>query len=286
MDRISAIDSHHHVWDPAAGDYSWMTEAHAPIDRVFTADDLAPELAQAGVSHSVLVQTWSSLDETRDFLAIAASVPFVAGVVGWVDLTRPDIGETLDALLGRRDGAWLKGIRHQVHDEPDPDWLRRDDVCRGLAELSRRGLVYDLLIRPREISAALSVAAAFPELRLVVDHIAKPEIAAGGFAPWAKAMAPFAEHRAHVWCKISGLVTEDDWTSRDDARLAPYVAEVLAIFGRDRVMYGSDWPVCLLGGDYGRTLSMLRAAIADHPAEAQRAILRRNAIDAYRLQVA
>lgn len=277
-----AIDSHHHVWDPSQGDYSWMTDAHAPIRRVFGLADLAPDLAAAGVSHTVLVQTWSSSQETLSFLRLADEGPVVAGVVGWVDLTALAVGETLDELLAAPGGRFLKGIRHQVHDEPDPDWLRRDDVMRGLAELERRHLAYDLLIRPREIPAALEVAAAFPSLRLVVDHIAKPRIAEDGFEPWAAAMAPFSDHRSHVWCKLSGIVTEDAWTSRDDTRLVPFVNEVMALFGPSRTMYGSDWPVCLLAGPYGRTLGLLRRLLADRP-EAEHAVLRASAVAAYRL---
>jgi L-fuconolactonase len=282
---IEAIDSHHHFWDPEQGDYSWMTAAHAPINRVFTPSDLAPELSQAGVSHSVLVQTWSSTAETEAFLTLAGHSPFVQGVVGWVDLTAPDVGEVLDRLQASPSGRWLKGIRHQVHDEADPDWLRRDDVMRGLAEVDRRGLVYDLLIRPRELPATHEVVAAFPALRFVVDHIAKPRIAKDGFAPWAAAIAPFADSRDHVWCKLSGLVTEDDWASRDDTRLRPYMEQILSIFGAERVMYGSDWPVCLLAGEYGRTLSLLRHVIEDRPESEQLAILRDNAITAYGLDL-
>ncbi|SLN77489.1 amidohydrolase family protein [Roseisalinus antarcticus] len=283
--QIKAIDAHHHVWDPARGDYSWMTPAHDPIARVFTTDDLAPELATASVSHSVLVQTWSSVAETETFLRIAERVPFVAGIVGWIDMTSPDSGEALDRLLALPEGRHLKGIRHQVHDEDDPDWLRRDDVMRSLAEIDRRGLSYDLLIRPREIPAALEVSRTFPTLRLILDHIAKPDIASGAMTPWANQMEAFALHRDHVWCKISGLVTEDDWTSRDDERLVPYVETVLSIFGTDRVMYGSDWPVCLLAGGYGRTLALLRRMIETWPEDVATAILRGNASDAYDLRL-
>lgn len=285
-DTIAAIDAHHHVWHPKKGDYSWMTDAHEPITRVFTTDDLAPELAAASVSHSVLVQTWSSVAETEGFLDIAAKVPFVLGVVGWIDMTAPDPGAALDSLVASPNGSLLKGIRHQVHDESDPDWLRRNDVMQAFAEIDRRGLTYDLLIRSREIPAALEIVQAFPTLRFVVDHMAKPAVASDGMAPWMQAMEGFTDHQDHVWCKVSGLVTEDDWASRDDDRLVPYIETVLSIFGSQRVMYGSDWPVCLLAGSYGRTLSMLRAMLADLPEEAQRSVLRQNAIDAYRLVVA
>lgn len=282
---IKAIDSHHHFWDPKLGDYSWMTSAHRPINRIFTPNDLAPELAKAGVSDSILVQTWSSTEETERFLALAQASTFVQGVVGWVDLTAPDVGEVLDELLARPDGHWLKGIRHQVHDEADANWIRREDVMRGLSEVERCGLVYDLLIRPRELPASHEVVTAFPNLRFVIDHIAKPQIAENGYVSWDENIAPFSDSRDHVWCKISGLVTEDDWESRNDNRLRPYMQRVLSIFGAERVMYGSDWPVCLLAGEYGRTLSLLREEIAQRSEADQYAILRGNAIEAYRLDL-
>lgn len=198
-------------------------------------------------------------------------------------MTAPEPGRAIDRLLNRPHGSYLKGIRHQVHDETDPDWLRRGDVMQALAEIDRRGLTFDFLIRLREIPAALEATEAFPTLRFVIDHIAKPEIRSGEITAWRDALSDFAAHRDHVWCKLSGLVTEDDWTCRDDSRLIAYIEEVLSIFGPYRVMYGSDWPVCLLAGEYGRTLSLLRRLIATRSADEQQAILRQNAIDAYRL---
>lgn len=162
-----------------------MTEAYAPIRRRFGPEDLRPMLAENGVDATGLVQTSRSAEETRDFLATAARVDFVAGVVGWVDLTDPAVERTLEDLMRRPDGGRLIGIRHLVHDEPDPDWLLRDDVRRGHAALGRRGLAYDLLLRVCEIPAALRTVADFPELRFIVDHIAKPDIAANAVSPWS-----------------------------------------------------------------------------------------------------
>jgi L-fuconolactonase len=143
----------------------------------------------------------------------------------------------------------LVGVRHQVHDEPDPDWLVRDDVQRGLRAVEEAGLAYDLLVRPRELPAALRVARAFPGLRLVIDHIGKPPIASGELEPWARSMAPFADC-GHVFCKISGLVTEADWQRWTAADLAPYLGRVHEWFGERRLLFGSDWPVCLLAASY------------------------------------
>jgi L-fuconolactonase len=279
----AVIDSHQHFWDPASGSCGWMTEAFAPIRRVFAPADLAPELAANGVDATVLVQTWASLAETRDFLAIAAQHRFVAGVVGWVDLTDPSVEATLAALRAGADGRYLVGIRHLVHDEPDPDWLLRDDVRRGLAAVGRAGLVYDLLLRPREIPAALRTVEDFPELRFVIDHIAKPEIRAGGFAPWAELMRRFAPSRGHVWCKLSGMVTEADWQAWQPQDLRPYVEAVLGIFGAHRCMFGSDWPVCLMAGSYRRVKAALETCI-DRLSPAERAaVMGASAIAAYRL---
>ncbi|HXM57943.1 MAG TPA: amidohydrolase family protein [Candidatus Dormibacteraeota bacterium] len=272
------VDAHHHFWDPARADYPWLTDELAPIRRAFGPDDLRPLLAEAGVDGTVLVQTRSSLEETRELLAIAAATDFVAGVVGWVDLAAADAGATLAAL--RADGPWLVGIRHQVHDEPDPQWLLRPDVRRGLRAVGEAGLVYDLLVRPRELPAALAVARDLPETRFVIDHAAKPRIRAGaGDAVWAERLAPFAD-LANVHCKLSGLVTEANWTGWRTEDLAPYVERVLGWFGAGRVLFGSDWPVCLLAAPYERVLEALRELL---PGDAVPEVLGENARRVYRL---
>lgn len=160
------VDSHQHFWDPAVTEFTWMTDAHAPIRRRFGPEDLGPLLAANGVDATVLVQTWHSVDETCDFLATASKVEFIAGVVGWIDLTDPAVDRTLDELLRRVDGRYLVSIRHLVHDEPDPEWLLRDDVRRGLTALDRRGLAYDLLLKVRNSrGAADSWRFSWPALR-------------------------------------------------------------------------------------------------------------------------
>ena len=280
--KLPAIDAHHHFWDPDRGDYPWMAGTVLPIRRVFTPDDLRPLLAPAGVQKTILVQTWSSLQESRDFLALAEGTDFIAGVVAWVDLTAPDVGEKLDDLLEGQGGKWLVGIRHQVHDEADPRWLCQPDVWRGLRAVQARGLVYDLLIRPREMPAALETVRALPDLRFVIDHIAKPEIAKDGFLPWFALMQPFGD-TTNVWCKLSGMVTEADWATWTPDQITPYVDEVLRIFGPARSMMGTDWPVSLLASDYGRTVELVRDAIAGLDEKSQHAVLWGAAVDAYRL---
>lgn len=245
------IDAHHHFWDPSRGHFPWMAgEAMTPIRRVFAPEHLAPLLRDSRVDATVLVQTQASLDETRDFLATAAATPFVAGVVGWVDLTSPAVHDDIAALKARPDGRYLVGIRHQVHDEADPDWLLRADVRRGLQAVVTHGLVYDLLLKPRDLPAAIRIVREMPELRFVVDHIAKPMIARRIYAPWAERMRAFRDQREHVWCKLSGMVTEADWRAWTAEDLRPYVETALSTFGPERCLFGSDWPVCTLAGSY------------------------------------
>lgn len=280
--KLPAIDSHHHFWDPKRGDYPWMLGPALPIRRIFTPDDMRPLLAPAGVQKTILVQTWSSYEESQEFLELAEATDFIAGVVAWVDLMATDVDKQLDGLLAGPGGKWLVGIRHQVHDEADPRWLCRPDVRRGLRAVQARGLVYDLLIRPRELAAALETIRALPDLRFVIDHIAKPEISKDGFARWSKLIKPFGK-TANVWCKLSGMVTEADWATWMPEQITPYIVEVLNIFGPGRCMMGTDWPVSLLASEYQRTVDLVRDAIAGLDETSQRAVLWTAAVEAYRL---
>ena len=280
--KLPAIDSHHHFRDPNRGDYPWMVGPVLPIRRVYTPDDMRPLLAPAGVRKTILLQTWSSYAESQEFLALAEATDFIAGVVAWVDLEAADVAERLDELLAGPGGKWLVGIRHQVHDEADPRWLFRPEVRRGLMAVQARGVVYDLLIRPREMVAALATVRALPDLRFVIDHIAKPEIAKDDFLRWSKLMQPFG-NAANVWCKLSGMVTEAHWATWTPEQITPYIDEVLRIFGPERCMMGTDWPVSLLASDYKRTVDLMRDAIAGLDEEGQRAVLWRAATEAYRL---
>lgn len=259
------IDAHHHLLDPARAEYPWLTPELAPIHRRFGPEDLALELAAAGVDRSILVQTRSSSEETREFLATAATTSFIAGVIGWVDLTDADVAGSIDAARSGPGGDRLVGIRHQVHDEPDPAWLLRGDVQRGLAAVEAASLTYDLLVRAREMPAALTVVRAQPALRFVIDHLAKPPIRSGDLEPWASRLRPFGELE-NVWCKLSGLVTEADWRTWQVADLAPSVQVALEIFGPSRLIFGSDWPVCLLAASYSEVVAAaqeLTAGLSD-----------------------
>lgn len=241
------IDAHHHLWDPSRRSYPWMTGAALdPIRHPYTVDDLRAVTKAAGVHATVLVQTVSSLEETEEFLATARDEPLIAGVVGWVDLTASDVAAQLASLA---ELGPLVGIRHQVEGEPDHEWLLRPDVLRGLAAVGAAGLAYDLLVTPAQLPAAASVAARLPELKFVLDHAAKPPIAAGEWEPWAGAVAALAE-RENVHCKLSGLVTEADWAAWQVGHLQRYVGHVLDSFGPERLLFGSDWPVCELAASY------------------------------------
>jgi L-fuconolactonase len=260
-------------------------DALDPIRRPFIPDDLAPELAAQGISGTVLVQTISSQDETREFLELAARTDFVWGVVGWVDLTSARVADDLDALIAGTGGKRLVGIRHQVHDEDDPEWLCRADVRRGLAAVQERGLTYDLLVRARELPAAIATVRALPDLQFVLDHIAKPRIAEGKDPEWRERMPALAA-LPNVGVKLSGMVTEANWASWTPADLRPFVASVVQWFGVGRLLFGSDWPVCLLATSYEGVVRGLEEALGPISAGDAGRIFGSNAVSAYRLRLA
>jgi L-fuconolactonase len=251
--RALIVDAHQHFWDPAGADYPWMTDEVAAIRRRFGPEELEPVLRTNGIDATIVVQARHSLDETHELLELAVATPFVRGVVGWVDLTDPAVGDVLARL-----GGGLVGVRHQVHDEPDAEWLLRPDVRRGLAAVGEAGLVYDLLVRTRELPAAIETVRALPQVRFVVDHLAKPPLRDGSTEAWAEGLAALAE-LPNVACKLSGLVTEAD-PGHD---LVPYLRRALDLFGAERCMFGSDWPVCLLAAEYGEVLSLVIDALHD-----------------------
>ncbi|WP_020573330.1 amidohydrolase family protein [Actinopolymorpha alba] len=245
------VDAHHHVWDLTVRAEPWITgAAMAPINRSFGLTDLAPHVQAAGITSTVLVQTLGEIAETREFLALAAASDLVGAVTGWVDLTSASVAEDLAALAEAPGGDHLRAIRHGVQSEDDPAWLCRPDVRRGLRAVTDAGLRYELLTIPVQLPAVQATVADLPETSFVLDHCSKPAIARGELAPWADQIRTLAGH-PNVSCKLSGLVTEADWATWDVASLRPYVDVVLEAFGPDRVMFGSDWPVCLLASSYG-----------------------------------
>jgi L-fuconolactonase len=245
------VDAHHHVWDLSIRDQDWITGPELqPLRRDFTLADLEPEARAAGVDRTVLVQTVTVAEETPEFLALADAHDLVAGVVGWTDLTRPDITDELARLRELPGGQYLKGIRHQVQGETDPNWLLRPDVRRGLTAVADAGLVYDLLVLPHQFPAGVQAAASLPQLAFVLDHLGKPPIAAGRLEPWEAALRSLAA-LPNTYCKLSGLVTEADWKTWSTQDLRPCTDVALDAFGPGRLMFGSDWPVCTLAAGYG-----------------------------------
>ncbi|WP_434975614.1 amidohydrolase family protein [Streptomyces mesophilus] len=255
---MTVVDAHHHVWDLTVRDQDWITGPElAPIRRNFTLADLEPEVRAAGVSATVLVQTVTVADETPELLALAAASDLVAGVVGWTDLTAPGVADELARLRELPGGEQLVGIRHQVQGEPDPGWLLRPDVRRGLTAVAEAGLVYDLVVKPHQLAACVRAAAGIPELTFVLDHLGKPPIADHEPQPWAcdvRALAALPNTAA----KLSGLVTEADWARWTLRDLRPYTETALEAFGPARLMFGSDWPVCRLAASYGEVLDSAR----------------------------
>jgi L-fuconolactonase len=253
------IDAHHHLWRYSADDYGWISPEMEVLRRDFVARDLDHELRGAGVDGSVVVQARQSVEETRWLLELAAEDEAIRGVVGWLPLTSAELPRVLREFA---DCGKLKGVRHVVQDEPDDDFILREDFNRGVAALLDTGLVYDILIHERHLPQAVRFVKRHPEQAFVLDHLAKPRIRDGILEPWRENLMRIAEHH-NVSCKLSGLVTEADWGywSLDDLR--PYMDAALEAFGAERLMAGSDWPVCLLASGYGRWWGALREWAAD-----------------------
>lgn len=252
------IDAHQHFWQLGRFDYVWMQgEALDPLRRDFLPDDLRPLLEKCGIQRSIFVQTVSNLDENRWVLELAARHEFLAGVVGWLDLTSAAIE---DEVAEFKANPRFLGVRHQTHDEPDDDWILRDDVSRGLAALERHELPFELLFYPKHLRHVPLLAARFPNLKMVIDHIAKPAIREGRDEGWAQDFIRAASFE-NVFCKLSGMITEADWKHWTAADLRPYVQTALVAFGPKRLMFGSDWPVCTLAGSYEQVVDVLNEAL-------------------------
>jgi L-fuconolactonase len=276
------IDAHHHVWDLAVRDQPWLRGAGMePLQRSFSVADLRPAAKQAGVIATVLVQTVTEAAETPELLALAAAEPLIAGVVGWTDLASPAVAEDLARLAAGPGGEYLAGVRHQVQSEPDPDWLRRPDVLRGLRAVAAAGLRYDLVVLPHQLPAASYAATAVPDLQFVLDHGGKPDITSGGLQPWAAAISELAA-RPNTLCKLSGLVTEAP-RGAAPAAFAPFAEVILTAFGPGRVMFGSDWPVCLLASDYASVVALAQTLVSGLSDTERAAVLAGTAARAYGL---
>jgi L-fuconolactonase len=282
MSGMSRVDAHHHIWDLTVREQTWMVGPELdPIRRNYSIDDLAPQAAAADVTATVLVQTVGLVDETVEFLEVAASNELVAGVAGWVDLTADDVASALDGLLSRPDGSYLKAIRHQVHDEPDLDWLLRPDVQRGLSAVAEAGLAYDLLTKTPHLPAAIQTVRNLPQLTFVVDHISKPVIGEP-LEPWATQLRELAA-LPNVTCKLSGMVTEASWTNWKPTDLQPYADVVLDAFTPGRVMFGSDWPVCLLAASYAEVVETAETLTASLTPTEREVVFTTTATNTYKL---
>jgi L-fuconolactonase len=257
MTTTPVIDAHHHLWDLSRRGQEW-TQATPAIHRTFREEDLSLLLVENGLDATVLVQTINSSEETEEFLALADQSHFIRGVVGWVDLGSNDVSDHIAALLSLLGGHRLVGVRHLVQDEPDPNWLRQPQIREGLRQLGEAGLVYDLLVRPPQLEAAIDTVQSLPDVRFVLDHCGKPLIASGEIESWRAQMVELANFD-NVAVKLSGLVTEarqPNWLVDD---LRPYTDVILSHFGGQRVMFGSDWPVSLLAATYGQVLDVARS---------------------------
>ena len=275
------IDAHHHLWDPDVGDYPWMTGDFAALRRRYDFEDLRPHLVVNGVAATIVVQVRADLAETVDLLELASRTAEVVGVVGWVDLTSSDVAGQLDLLRSGVGGEHLVGVRHAAADEPDPDWLLRDDVDAGMRLVAASGLTFDLEITVRELPAAGVLVRRHADVRFVVDHGAKPPVAAGWSQRWADGIAALAAN-PNVWCKLSGLVTEASWSSWTAADLRPYVDHLLAVFGAERLIFGSDWPVCELAASYDQVTAAATETLAALDPDDRQKIMYGNALHVYR----
>jgi L-fuconolactonase len=270
------LDSHQHFWKYDPAQYPWIPK-ETPLHRDWLPADLAPLLAAAGLDGCIAVQARQTLEESRWLLELVDAAPIIQGVVGWVDLRSERVGEQLTALATHPK---FRGVRHVVQDEPDVNFLLGADFQRGLGHLHHFGLCYDLLVFPRQLPAAIKLVERFPEQPFVLDHIAKPPIKEHTLSPWREQIRELAR-APHVMCKVSGMVTEADhgaWKAED---FKPYLDVVAEAFGPHRLMFGSDWPVCLLAGSYERVFGLVDEYFSKLPAAARAAIFGGNAARFY-----
>ena len=273
------IDSHQHFWQVGRFDYPWMDSSVKVLFQDYLPDQLKLVLERNAVSSTVLVQASNSLGESRWLLQLAEQNPFIAGVVGWVDLKSREVDLQLSEFCSDRK---FKGVRHLVESEPDDAWLVQPEVLHGLQQLSAHDLTYDLLVHTRHLKHVPTVADACPQLRMVVDHMAKPPIGSGALTEWFNALKPVAVH-TNIFCKLSGLVTEANWNSWQTSDLRPFVESALELFGPERLMFGSDHPVCLLAASYERVLNAFQDLLQDLSERERECIFAGSARTFYRL---
>ncbi len=273
------IDSHQHFWKYSKEQYPWIGEGMEVLARDRLPADLNPLLKENGIGGTIAVQARQVAEETEALLAMAEEYDFIRGVVGWVDLRRPDVEAQLERFKDRKK---LVGVRHVVQDEPDEKFVLREDFMRGIGKLKAYGLVYDILIFPHQLAAAIELVKRFPEQVFLLDHIAKPNIKDKKMSPWDSDIKKLASFE-NVSCKISGMVTEADWHNWSAEDFRPYMEVVLEAFGAKRLTIGSDWPVCTLAGEYGSVISIAADFIAQLSNAEQKAIWEENPKSIYGL---
>ena len=277
---MKRMDAHQHFWRYSPVDHAWMTEAMGALKHDFLPAQLEPLLKGAGFDGCVAVQASQTLDETRWLLGLAAEYSFIRGVVGWVDLRSDALADELAEFAGN---AKFVGVRHVVQDEPDDRFLMGAEFRRGIGKLADAGLVYDLLLFPKHLPVAAELVREFPGQQFVLDHIAKPRIADGVLSPWDDDLKRLAEF-PNVACKLSGMVTEADWTGWRREDFGPYMEQALEAFGATRLMIGSDWPVCTLAADYATAMGIVTDFVGQLSDSEQDGILGGNCARIYGLE--
>jgi L-fuconolactonase len=275
------IDAHHHLWRYTAEEYGWIDESMSLLRRNFLPSDLVREIAAAGIGGTVAVQARQTLEETRWLLELADGCEAIRGVVGWAPIGCADFARVMEELAHRPK---LKGLRHVIQGEKDENFILREDFNAGIRALLGSGLVYDILIYERHLPQAIEFVDRHPEQVFVLDHIAKPRIAAGMIEPWAGWIRELAR-RENVWCKVSGMVTEAEWSSWSAETLRPYLDVVVGAFGVGRLMAGSDWPVCLVASDYGRWFGVLRDYFGRFSERERELVFGETAVEVYGLKL-
>ena len=279
------IDSHHHIWDLNVRPQTWMQgDELKPISRTILMNELEPELEKASVDYTVVVQTVPLIDETPELLDLSMSHPKVCAVVGWLDLESSDIRPQLDKYLSHKGGDKLVSIRDMAQDKSDPNWLLREDVVRNIHRVAEYGLTFDILTRPPQLAAAVEMVKRSPNNIFVLDHISKPYMAKGEFQPWADQISEISSHE-NVSVKVSGLFTEASWSNWSNQTFRPYFDHILKSFSPSRMMFGSDWPVCLLAATYSQTINLMEELTSQLSKAEQDSFWSKTAKLFYRLKV-
>lgn len=278
------IDSHHHLWDLSARDYDWMAgDEMAPIRRNFAIDDLHQAIAGTGIKRTVYVQASMTHEETYEVLALTENVPTIVAVVGWLDVDSPLSIAECEKYLSAKGGKYLKGIRDIAQDHPDSHYLARPQSIATVKELGKMGITYDILTKTPELNAAIELVRACPETQFVLDHISKPYISKGEMEPWKSLITKLASFE-NVSCKISGIVTEAKWKNWRVSDITPYTDHIIESFSTSRIMFGSDWPVALLGAEsYSQVVQLAESVTAGFSDSENEAFWKNNVMRSYKI---